>query len=345
MATSVLPISLPPLAPPTVVGPKVRCPTRPTHSLPQYLIDEARIPERVAFDPKKHLNYVEPDKIYSMREIGLEGQGISNTAASTPFSLFTPEAIAQMRAEIFSQPVLESCQYSSDFAKNMIRGFGPRLAPFIFAAWHSPEVLAAVSKIAGIELVPAIEFDVGHINISVNNANTELSQIKDTTNSDDSAFAWHRDSFPFVCVTMLSDCTGMVGGETALKTGFGDIMKVRGPAKGTAVVMQGRYIEHQALKAMGGRERISMVTSFRPKNPLIRDEVVLTGVRGISTLPELYGQYTQYRLEVLEERIRAMEKKIRDRERCGRTFDISEARSFVTEQKQFLEATLLELVE
>lgn len=40
---------------------------------------------------------------------------------------------------------------------------------------------------------------------------------------------WHTDSYPFVCVTMLSDCTGMIGGETALKTGTGDVMKVRGP--------------------------------------------------------------------------------------------------------------------
>lgn len=40
---------------------------------------------------------------------------------------------------------------------------------------------------------------------------------------------WHTDSYPFVCVTMLSDCTNMVGGETALRKGNGDIVKVRGP--------------------------------------------------------------------------------------------------------------------
>ena len=28
---------------------------------------------------------------------------------------------------------------------------------------------------------------------------------------------------------MLSDCTDMVGGETALRTAAGDVMKVRGP--------------------------------------------------------------------------------------------------------------------
>jgi hypothetical protein len=287
-----------------------------------------------------------------MQEIGLEGQGISNTAASTPFSLFTPEAVQQMRAEIFSDAVLERCQYSSDFAKNMIRGFGPKLAPFIFDAWNSPEVLAAVSKIAGIELVPAMDFDVGHINISINDMTTEVVAQGNTSGPDsaygkdeESAFAWHRDSYPFVCVTMLSDCSGMVGGETAMRMGNGEVMKVRGPSMGTAVVMQGRYIEHQALKAMGGRERISMVTSFRPKSPLVRDEIILTGIRGISNLSELYYQYTQYRLEVLEERIRAQQKVVREREKASRQFDTAGVQAFVREQKQFLEAMLMELVE
>lgn len=111
---------------PTITGPKIREPTRPTNQLPQSLIDNARQVERVPFDPKKHLNVVDPEKIYTMEEIGLGGQGISSTAASAPFSLFTPEAILQMRAEIFSEPVLRTCQYESDFAKNMIRGYGPR---------------------------------------------------------------------------------------------------------------------------------------------------------------------------------------------------------------------------
>ncbi|KFH42138.1 hypothetical protein ACRE_071320 [Hapsidospora chrysogenum ATCC 11550] len=342
-------------APPSIVGPKIKGPTRPTKQLPQSLIDEARRHERVPFDPEKHLDIVAPKSIFTMKDIGLEGQGISATAASEPFSLFTPEAVNQMRAEIFSQPVLDSCQYASDFAKNMIRGFGPRLAPFIFDAWNSPEVLQTVSKIAGIDLVPAIDFDVGHINISIDDVTAEVvSAHQHTTNGkqgrgdeedDISAFAWHRDSYPFVCVTMLSDCTGMVGGETALRTGTGEIMKVRGPAMGTAVVMQGRYIEHQALKALGGRERISMVTSFRPRDPMMRDETVLTGVRAISTLPELYLQYTQYRLEVLEERLRLQGRRVRQREMSGRGLDVAETRKFVQEQKEFLEAMLLELVE
>lgn len=111
------------------------------------------------------------------------------------------------------------------------------------------------------------------------------------------------------------------------------------------MVLQGRYIEHQALKALGGRERISMVTSFRPKSPSIKDESVLTGVRGISNLSELYTQYSIYRLEALEERLRARLKIERQREAGKRAFDIGDMRSFLTEQVQFLESMLAEVIE
>lgn len=111
------------------------------------------------------------------------------------------------------------------------------------------------------------------------------------------------------------------------------------------MILQGRYIEHQALKAFGGRERISMVTSFRPKSPLVKDETVLTGVRGISDLSGLYTQYSEYRLEVLEERICRKLKTERRRELAKRPFNIPDMRNFLTEQKQFIESMLEEIYE
>ncbi|KAB8277874.1 hypothetical protein BDV30DRAFT_250771 [Aspergillus minisclerotigenes] len=331
--------------PPVVIGPATKKATRPSSALPQSLIDGARIAKKDTFNAAKHLNFQAPKRIYTMEEIGLEGQGISPHAGSEPFSLFNEEAIKQMRAEIFSDEVLADCQYSSTFNKHMVRGMGPARAPFTYAAWNDPEVLRRISEVAGIDLIPSVDFEIANINISVNSNPQPVPEQQVPSNEELPAVAWHYDSFPFVCVTMLSDCTGMVGGETALRTPSGDIMKVRGPAMGTAVVLQGRYIEHQALKALGGRERISMVTCFRPKDPMVRDETVLVGVRGISDLSELYTQYTEYRLELLEERLRLKQKEERRRVVAKRPFDIADIRQFLMEQKAFLESMLEEIIE
>jgi len=214
----------------------------------------------------------------------------------------------------------------------------------VYDAWNHPETLAAVSKIAGIDLVPALDYDIGHVNISVPAESPCANPEKNVSDEQEmTAFGWHKDCFPFVCVTMLSDCTGMVGGETALKTGYGDIIKVRGPAMGTAVVMQGKYIEHQALKARGNRERISMVTSFRPKWPCVKDKTTLCGVRGISDLNTLLSQYTEYRLENIEERVRKMLHQWRQARKAGHNPDIEGVRDWLLEQMKYIEATATEL--
>lgn len=108
-----------------------------------------------------------------------------------------------------------------------------RHAPFVYDTWKSPEVLNIISKIAGIELVPAMDLEIAHINLSVQskeNMEQELREYRENEDDDkDAIVGWHTDSYPFVCVTMLSDCSQMIGGETALRTGTGEIRKVRGP--------------------------------------------------------------------------------------------------------------------
>lgn len=73
------------------------------------------------------------------------------------------------------------------------------------------------------------DYDTGHVNISVESANGK-EESDGLKQDDQEAFAWHLDSFAFVCVTMLSDCTNMIGGETVIRTGNGELMKVRGPS-------------------------------------------------------------------------------------------------------------------
>lgn len=89
--------------------------------------------------------------------------------------------------------------------------------------------------------MPAIDYDIGHTNISTppKDWDSKLETVVAPGEADahgetqefcESAFGWHRDSYPFVVVTMLSDCTGMQGGETAIRTGSGEVIKARGPS-------------------------------------------------------------------------------------------------------------------
>ena len=87
-----------------------------------------------------------------------------------------------------------------------------------------------------------------------------------------------------------------------------------------------------------------MVTSFRAKSAEVKDDTVLITVRPISDLTELYFQYTEYRLEILEERIRNKLKAIRDQKRAKRRFKTSAIKEFLYDQEKFLSSMNHEMV-
>ncbi|EHL02709.1 hypothetical protein M7I_1225 [Glarea lozoyensis 74030] len=282
-----------------------------------------------------------------MEDIGYpSNNGVSPNAVSEPFRLFSEEAVDIMRSEVLNKEVQENYSYTSDIAPKQLRGYAPkRHGKFIFEAWKHPETLSIISKIAGVDLVPVMDYEIGHINLSIPGEKKKYdSKTMISEEDDEPIVGWHRDSYPFVCVLMMSDTTGMVGGETALRTGTGEIKKVRGPQKGCAVVLQGRYIDHQALRAYGGQERITMVTSFRPRSPRVRDDTVLTTVRPISNLSDLYGQTVEYQLENAEARIRQMLRDIRDSMKAGAT-DVGAIKEFLDFEVKTLSHLNNEIVE
>ena len=105
-------------------------------------------PDRMTFDPTKHLNFHGMPQIHTMEEIALPDVGISDVAVSEPFSLFTAEAIKQMRAEILSEPVLKNCKYSSNLAHSQLRGFAPE---YVIQAVRS-EISLIAGKICTIRI-------------------------------------------------------------------------------------------------------------------------------------------------------------------------------------------------
>jgi hypothetical protein len=316
------------------------------------------------FDAKKHLALEEPTTILTLKDIGLaDNVGISPVAVTHPFQLFSPEAIKIMRSEIEKPEVRANCSFASNIANAQLRGYAREYAPFTYAAWNDPEVLAIVSRLAGVDLVPWGDYEIAHINLSATKteeqAKAELrglhirsSSIHSDEGIDCSApeddkpiVGWHKDSYPFVCVLMLSDCTNMVGGETALRTTNGNIIRIRGPTEGCAIILQGRYITHQALRALGAKERITAVTSFRPRSPFVKDDSVLRTVRPVSNLSELYADFAEYRLEIMEQRIRHAREEMRAHRQAGRRFDTSGHKAFLQVSAAFLTHTDNELVD
>lgn len=88
-----------------------------------------------------------------------------------------------------------------------------------------------------------------------------------------------------------------------------------------------------------------MVTSFRPRSCEIRDDTVLTTVRPVSDLSELYHQFGVYRLEVLIERAQNQLNSLRADRHSARKTDVRKLKSFLQRQIEFLEHTDEEIVE
>ena len=79
-----------------------------------------------------------------------------------------------------------------------------------------------------------------------------------------------------------------------------------------------------------------MVTSFRARSSRLQDDSVLTTIRPVSDLSQLYFEFSEYRLELLEERIRDQLRILRDNKKAKKRFSTSKFKKFLTEQADFL---------
>src|SRR5579859_2680291 len=312
------------------------------------------------FNPEKHLCFEPPRIVNTLGSLDFPESVTSNAPSQVgitePFPLFTSAAVKSLRQELFQPRVLTECAWYPNPETCQLRGMAPKYAKFMYDAWNHPSTLAAISTAAGTELEIIMPYEIGHTNIQLGPEgkgdvfNVSLSaesptplKLSETMDDDDLSrpcVHWHHDSYPFVCVVSLSmKRNSQAGGETALKRQDGSILKVASPGEGWAVVLQGGIIEHVALRAFGYGERITMVTSFRPKDPRVRDDSVLTTVRPVSKLEELYEQWFRYRSEVLK-------KRCEDRVvRANEGAEVLEMKRWCEEQILWLKHTMEEMVE
>ncbi|KAJ6103499.1 hypothetical protein N7486_005926 [Penicillium sp. IBT 16267x] len=327
---------------------------RPISAVPQAL-----------FDPEKHLSFQPPEGFITLKELGLSDEkAISPVAITQPFPLFSIEGVTQMRADLFRKEVVEKHGYATVKGCYKMRGYSDD-TPFVDSVWHSKAVLNACSKAAGVDLSVVYDYEIGHLNVQFDAIADKLSitdelpsaippalddrpaALKSTSEEDEEMAAvrnWHTDSYPWVCVVMLSDPTNMAGGETGLRCGDGSVLKMRGPGIGWAVMMQGGCIEHIALRAVGTGERITMVTSFRPRDPNLRDVSNLKNVKRSSNWEKLFKQWSSYRLDVLSKRVTAFKAKLDAHDRMMANEIRDAVMAWKDEQIEFLNHTANEMV-
>lgn len=275
----------------------------------------------MAFEP--------PDEIITLRELLLsEDNACSPVAITRPFPLFSLEGVTEMRKDIFRKEVIRQHGQKIKPGVYKMRGYSQD-TPFVDAVWRNPEVIKACSQAAGIDLDVIFDYEIGHVNVQLDELadkpsledilppavppKTPCSVTDDAMTSEEQLAAvrdWHIDAYPWVCVCMLSDPEGMKGGETGLQKGDGSIVKMLGPGVGWAVMMQGGCINHIALRAYGCRERITMVTSFKARDPLAKDMSTLNITNKSSRLDELFFQWTTYRMDIISKRAAALKDEI-----------------------------------
>lgn len=332
----------------------------------------------IKFEPSKHLKYyssdpVEKHKFNSTRRITMEELGVTNKkqispiGVSDPFPLFTDEAVQIMRKEILKKETFlkyaRTCFNSTSGLDCNLRGYvknGDVIdTPFIYEAWTHPKTMELVSMMAGVDLEIVMDYEIAHVNIGMKSEKQAEDERKNASKrgakdgSDISAIVdWHYDSYPFVCVLMLSDTTNMIGGETSLRMGkVGNepqqMAIVPGPQQGNAAVLQGRFIEHIAPLPLGASERITMVTSYRAKNPLINDDSVLSTVKPEinfgSRYNDFYSQWVKYRSELIKKRLDHLNEKIDAENKKGETFDKEGCMDFLKETEAYLAKTYKEM--
>lgn len=280
------------------------------------------------FDPQKHLSFYSSDPLeqlkyhqtrrLTMAELGLTNKNqISPIGVSDPFPLFTEEATDLMKMECLRKNVF--LKYARELFNStsgldcIVRGYaktrGNANTQFIHDAWKHPKTVELISTMAGVELEVIMDYEIAQVNIGVTPKEVAEQQRSSVAPTDDmpAIIGWHYDSYPFVCVLMVSDTTDMVGGETYLRMGNNELACVSGPQKGSAAVLQGRLIEHLANKPSGACERITMVTSYRAKKSTVHEGSVLSTVKpeiNFGTRPDdFYPEWIKYRSQVIKERL------------------------------------------
>ncbi|KAG9592058.1 hypothetical protein KCU97_g6688, partial [Aureobasidium melanogenum] len=320
--------------------------------------DSPERPFEDVFDPKVHLDYSPPKKVYPLADLKLEPREFSTPIAATaPFQLLNEEGVLAYRRALFAPGVLDECAVSP-YLNTLIVRDAAKKSKFLHDFWNHPETLRILSGLMQAPLVPIFKIEEGFVSVQTKSSKNVEEMKKEVSIEPDhrlielseeeknadplksgSIIPWHFDSYPYACIIMLSHTDGMVGGETFIKCGDGSITKVEGPKYGCAYIIQGGILEHLASRAKGVKERIASVASFRANVDGFYDISFTTNTRPMTNTRDLHREWAEYRLHVLKKEIEATLEKVRNNEISTEDFHV-----FGKRQVNYMQQTYRQMV-
>eukprot|EP00948_MAST-09A_sp_MAST-9A-sp1_P001343 g1343.t1 len=264
------------------------------------------------FCAQEHLCLKGPSELHSIEDFGYvpseTPEALTTFAATEPFRLLTEDAVDIVNSEL-ARLKAETTFSAPPFAPCVQRGVA-KYSPFINDLWKTPELSSILSAAAGLALkCHPMDYEIAHINVQDNVAEQQRSETENRATSKNEepepVFGWHRDSQPFVCIVMLSDIPADAqGGATHVRRKDGSEIALQFPGAGYAYLLQGSLLEHAAMPAMN-YFRKTMITSFVPVNPCLRDDTNLGLARQYSP-EDILQEYVEYRVRRVEERCRSL---------------------------------------
>ncbi|CAH0047314.1 unnamed protein product [Clonostachys solani] len=318
------------------------------------------------FDPAIHLDYKPPATRHSFTELGLPvPKGCPDICFVEPFQLFTAEGIRMIRREVFRKSFLDKFLRSWERAPCIIGGHAnlEDEGKFISQTWHHPATQAAVNDAFGCPLSHQLgENDLGYINVQLGSEGLagvyklretpskplpKSEKLPSSVYDDVPVDKWHKDMTPVTVVLMLSDTSTMVGGETAVKTGDGRVIKSRGTAIGGAIIIAGGYAEHAALRAENCPERLTMTACFSYADPNADDSA--TTLKSVNprfdNMEDTLDTFMLQKVRRLRDRCDLALARIEERRANHEMVTKEEVEPWVKDQIQLLKHTCWEMFE
>jgi hypothetical protein len=116
------------------------------------------------FVPSIHLSPLEnPIERIMLSDLGFQPTAYSPVAATKPVPLFTLEAVRRIRKEVLDRDTMANHMYSDSNSPCVVRGHCPERAKFTYNAFTHPDVVARINDMAGIELTPVYDYEIGHV--------------------------------------------------------------------------------------------------------------------------------------------------------------------------------------